>query len=101
LVGIAVGGAGLIVGAITGGIALSKHGALAQTCPNGHCTGQQSAIDSYNLMGGLSTGGFVAGGILAATGVVLVIVAPKDAPKEAWIVPAIGPGYAGLRGTFR
>jgi hypothetical protein len=101
-VGIGVGGAGLIMGAVTGAMALSKHGQLAQTCPNGHCTGQQSAIDSYNLVGNLSTAGFVAGGILAATGVVLVIVAPKDpAPKQAWLAPTIGAGYAGLQGMFR
>jgi hypothetical protein len=101
-VGIGVGGAALVVGAIAGGMAMSKHGALASTCPNGHCTGQQSAIDSYNLVGGVSTAGFVAGGILVAAGVVLVLVAPKDpAPKEATVAPVIGAGFAGLQGRFR
>jgi PEGA domain len=101
LAGIGVGGAGLILGAIAGGMALGKHGELQKICPSGHCTDQQSAITSYDLVGGLATAGFVAGGILAATGVVLVIVAPRERAHEtAWIAPRIGPGYAGVEGRF-
>jgi hypothetical protein len=97
-----VGGAGLVAGAIAGGMALGKHGELAQICPEGHCTNQQSAIDSYNLAGTLSTAGFIAGGVLAATGVVLVIVAPREPSRsaQAWIAPVVGPGFAGARGSF-
>ena len=100
-VGLGVGGAALIMGAVTGGLALSKHGDLASLCRNGHCTGQQSAIDSYNLMGGLSTGGFIAGGVLAGAGAVLVALAPRGrASGEARLVPLVGPGFAGARGRF-
>jgi hypothetical protein len=99
--GIGVGGAALLLGAVTGALALSKHGALASTCPGGHCTGQQSAIDSYDLMGTLSTAGFVAGGILAATGVVLVALPRSDPPPgEARVTPLVGPGFVGMRGSF-
>jgi len=99
--GLGLGGAGLLMGAITGGLALGKHGALQKICPGGHCIDQQSAIDSYNLMGGLATAGFVAGGILAATGAVLVIAAPRDPPSEAvWIAPRIGLGSVGVEGRF-
>jgi hypothetical protein len=97
-----VGGAGLLVGAVTGGLALSKHGQLAKLCPDGHCIDQQSAIDSYKLTGALSTAGFIGGGALALTGVVLLVAAPRGeaAPKQAWIAPIIGPGFAGAQGRF-
>ena len=34
-VGLGVGGAGLILGAVTGGLAIPKHNALDKTCPDG------------------------------------------------------------------
>jgi hypothetical protein len=99
--GIGVGGAALIMGVVTGCLALSKAQNLSRICPGGHCDDQQTAIDSYYLAGNLSTAGFVAGGLLAATGVVLVIVAPKGpARADAWMAPVITPGYAGLHGGF-
>lgn len=51
----------------------------------------------------LSVVGFAAGGALLATGVVLWLVAPdEDATEEqsARFIPWIGPGSAGLSGTF-
>ena len=97
--GIGVGGAALIMGAVAGGLALSKHGDLANRYNNGQRSGQQSGIDGYNLMGNLSAAGFVVGGIPAATGVVLV--APKVAPAgETGVAGVVGPGFADLRGRF-
>jgi hypothetical protein len=103
-VGIGVGGVGLLVGAITGGLALSKHNQLTSRCPGGHCPPNsqgmnQSDINSYNLMGNLSTVGFVVGGALAATGIILVATAPSQAPRVG-LVPVLGPGYAGVQGRF-
>jgi hypothetical protein len=98
-----VGAAGLVVGAATGGLALSKHGSLAKTCPDGHCRGRvpQADIDGYHTVATVSTAGFIAGGVLAATGVVLVITAPKPKPaSEVSIVPVLGLGRAALEGTF-
>jgi hypothetical protein len=45
----------------------------------------------------ISTVGFIAGGVFAATGIVLLVTAPK-APKAEGvsIVPAVGPGFQGL-----
>ena len=37
IAGIAVGGAGIAVGAVMGGLAISKHGSLAKSCPQGPC----------------------------------------------------------------
>jgi hypothetical protein len=100
-VGLGVGVAGLAMGGIAGGIALGKHASLAPSCPGGHCLNQQSAVDSYNLAGNISTAGFVVGGVLAATGVVLLVTAPRKRPaKDAWIAPIVGAGYAGAAGGF-
>ena len=99
---IGVGGAGLLLGAITGGLAIKKHGDLASSCDkNGVCPGQDSAISSYHLMGTLSDVGLIVGGAIAVTGVVLVVTAPKAvAAKSAWITPVVGPGFVGATGRF-
>lgn len=76
---IGVGGAGLILGAITGGLAVSKHGTLTDACDDNRCAPeQQSTLDSFHALATVSTIGFIAGGVLAAAGTVLVIVAPSD-----------------------
>lgn len=99
--GLGVGGGALVMGAVTGAVALKKHGDLAALCPDGHCTGQDAALSSYHTMGTLSTVGFIAGGALAVTGLVLVVTSPKAKPtKEATLTPLIGPGFVGAAGRF-
>jgi hypothetical protein len=106
-VGIGVGAAGLIVGAITGGMALSKHSSIAGHCPNGVCPSSSqytqaqfnSDLSSYNTLGGVSTAGFIAGGVLAATGIILVATAPRSVQTGS-ISPVIGAGYLGAQGRF-
>jgi hypothetical protein len=52
-------------------------------------------------MGDVSTIGFIAGAVLAAGGVVLILTAPKATPeRRAWVSPMIGPGWAGAQGAF-
>jgi hypothetical protein len=107
-VGIGVGGAGLIMGAVTGALALGDHSDLAKTCPGGHCpVGSQSTnqpkIDSYNLMGNLSTAGFVVGGVLAVTGIILVATAPSKpaaSTQGRMILPVVSPDFTGIVGKF-
>jgi hypothetical protein len=99
--GLGVGAGALVMGGITGAVALKKHGDLAKLCNDGHCTGQDAAISSYHTMGTLSTVGFIAGGALAVTGVVLVVTSPKArSGKEASLIPLIGPGFVGAAGRF-
>ena len=107
ITGLALGGAGLAVGAVTGGLTIAKHGSILNDCPGGTCpAGSQSRfqgeIDSYHLLSNLSTAGFVAGGVLAAAGVVLIVTAPKDTPAHpsSAITPVVGPGWAGVQGAF-
>ena len=84
LVLMGVGGAGLVVGGITGVMAMGKHSDLAKNCPDAKCTSdRQSDVDSYKSLGTISTIGFIAGGVLAAGGAVLFFTAPKEGARSA------------------
>jgi hypothetical protein len=97
-----VGGAGLLVGAIIGGVEVAKHGELSKNCPGSQCPpSEYGTLDSYHSLSNVPVVGFALGGVLAATGVALVVTAPKAGPaSEAWLAPLIGPGFAGLKGRF-
>jgi hypothetical protein len=84
-IALGVGAAGLIVGGVTGGLAIGKHGDLSDACgENGQCPAdQQGTLDDYNTFGTVSTIGFIAGGVVAAAGLVLVLVAPSVGGEEA------------------
>ena len=89
-----VGGAGLVVGAITGVIALGKAGDLKdkcdaeKNCPNT----EQDAVDSYKTMGTLSTVGFIVAGVGGVTGLVLLLTAPKATASAGGSRYATHPG---------
>jgi len=104
-IALGVGGAGLVLGGVTGALALGKHGDLEEACPGGKCPArEQENLDSYHTMGTLSTVGFIAGGVGVAAGVVLLVTAPRGASTEArrgpWIAPRVGLGYLGAEGRF-
>ena len=68
---------------------------------------KQSDVDSYHLLGTLSTVGFVVGGVGAAAGVVLLLVQPKheSVPQAAstaglQVTPVVGLGTVGAVGRF-
>jgi PEGA domain len=103
-VALGVGGAGLIVGGVTGFLALGKHSKLADVCPDGFCDPdtQGAALNSYHTMGTIATVGFIVGGVGIATGTILLVTAPKEsqsANRATWS-PFIGVGSAGVRGSF-
>ncbi len=99
--GIGLGSAGLVFGAVTGGLALSKRGTLRDAgCSGNSCfANQQSDVDSYNTMRTLSTVGFIAGGVFAATGVTLLLTTPKSETGPATALVLL-PNSASLVGRF-
>jgi hypothetical protein len=101
-VALGVGGAGLLVGGITGLLAIGKHGDLADTCVDDVCRTPQakSDLDAYHTMTTLSTVGFIVGAAGIATGAVLFFMSPRAQAKSAWIVPTIAPGGIGAVGRF-
>ena len=96
---LAGGAAGLVVGGITGAIALSRSSTLNANpgCPEQCPYALSNDVDSLNTMRHVSTVAFIAGGVVATTGIVLVLTAPaKSSTTALWLSPT----SAGLRGTF-
>lgn len=113
LVAFGVGGAGLVVGSITGILAIGKHGDLKDKCPDGSCPAtEQSTVDSYKTMGTISTIGFIVAGVGGIAGAVLLFTAPKETAssgrsrfatvpaKGVIMTPYLGVTSAGLTGSF-
>jgi hypothetical protein len=98
-ISIGVGGAGIVLGAISGGIALGKVSELG--CDSsGACPGaSDDELASANTLRTVSTVGFIAGGVLAAAGVTLLLTAPKRS-DAAYVSPYITASSIGLRGAF-
>ena len=101
---VGLGGAGLVAGAVTGGLAMSKRSALidSNTCSSDgqHCLPSQSSdVNAYNSLRTVSTIGFIAGGVLVATGVTLLLTAPKQ-ESQPRVGLWVGPGSAGVYGGF-
>lgn len=106
-----VGGAGLIVGSVTGILALGMHSDLKDQCPTGHCKPQSDAeaeqMESdrsrYRTLGTISGVGFVTALAGAGTGAVLLVTGSTGAPKpaqKAAVWPVVGVGQLGVAGRF-
>ncbi|APR86982.1 hypothetical protein A7982_12331 [Minicystis rosea] len=105
----AVGGlgvAGLVLGGVMGGLAMSDKSKLDTLCPQNACpngNGGQDKLASAKTKALVSTVGLSVGGAALATGVVLFVLSTRGTPKQderkPALVPAIGPGFAGLSAT--
>ncbi|CAN5347292.1 hypothetical protein BH09MYX1_BH09MYX1_39730 [soil metagenome] len=101
-VALGFGGAGLVVGSVFGGLALSAKSSLVDACSGGR-TCPPSAMSTYDraaTVSTVSTVGFVVGGVGVAAAIVLFIVAPTKKLQSASLVPLLGAGYFGFSGTF-
>jgi hypothetical protein len=97
---IAVGGAGLVVGGVTGALAIGKKGEIDDNpqCRSNQCAPSESSlVDSYSALRTVSSIGFIAGAVVLSSGVVLLLTAPNDPEQTALIV---GPGSLGLSRSF-
>lgn len=115
LVAFGVGGAGLLVGAITGVVALGKAGDLSDACNSDKTCppSEQDNVDSYKSMGTISTIGFVVAGVGGIAGAILWFTAPKESAaaspasryatvpsKGVTLSPYFGGTSAGVTGRF-
>jgi hypothetical protein len=96
------GGVGLVLGAVTGGLAMSTRSST-EGCQDTSCpTSQTDKVEKYNQLRTISSVSFIAGGALAATGLVFVLTAPSSSSKTASaqaafrVAPFVGVGTAGL-----
>jgi hypothetical protein len=97
-----IGGASLLVGAITGGLSLSRASDAKSNCVDGLCPAEdESARDSSVTLAHVSTATFVVGGVGAAVaGVALIMELTGDEPQTGALVPLLGPGFVGVSGRF-
>jgi hypothetical protein len=99
-IGVGVGGAGIGLGAVVGVLALGKRSDLKDSgaCTGGVCSpDKRSEVQSLDTLRMVSSVGFIAGGVIAAGGLVLLFTAPSG---DAVVKASLGPGSATLAGTF-
>lgn len=102
-IGFGIGGAGLIVGAITGGITLAETSELKEQCPGNVCTEEQRPdFDRALILSRVSTVALAVGGAGALVGIVGLFLPTSDEPDQkragAHVTPLVGPGWLALRG---
>lgn len=94
-----VGGAALIAGAIAGGVAVGQHSELSDNCVDNRCEPDQyDTLDGFGVTSTVSTVALIAGGVLAATGLTLVLVAPSGDSAAASLT--LSPNSLSLSATF-
>ena len=96
-----VGGAGLVLGVVTGAMATVQMDDLKTKCGNElKCPDSlRGAYDSGLTLSRVATAGVVVAGIGAAVGVTLLLL-PSKPKAGASLGVAIGPSYIGVKGAF-
>jgi serine/threonine-protein kinase len=104
--GLVMGGAGVVgiaVGAVFGVRMLSKKSQYKEhQAPDGHCLDMdcQTLSEEARSAGNVATVGWIAGGVLAATGTVLYLTAPKkETGARVGVAATVGPWQTGLHVT--
>jgi hypothetical protein len=97
-----LGGASLIAGVVTGSLAVVRTNEIdsicgsGDTCPKSRRAEVEPLVEDATAFGNASTGTLVAGGVLAATGLVLVLLRPGEEPREARSEVRLEPSFGGL-----
>lgn len=103
-VGFGVAGVGIVVGSVTGALAMSSASSLKSSCTDGRCPpAAHDDVDAYQRWGTISTISFIAAGVGAAVGIYGLLSSPVSGPRKeahAHVTPWIGVGSAGLAGAF-
>ena len=100
---VTAGGVGLVLGGVTGVLALSNASKVKETCGPSYLTCDQTSVDNAATgkpMATVSTVAFIAGGALVAGGLYFVITSPSKSTASARAGLAVGPAGAALQGTF-
>jgi hypothetical protein len=94
---VGVGAAGLVVGSVLGIMAIQKKSDF--DCTGSVCRESTATLQSYNELRVPSTVALIAGGVLSATGVVLLVTAPKVS-GERQLGVYLSPTQVGLASRF-
>ncbi len=101
-VSLSAGGAALAVGTVTGIMLANLHHQMEPNCSHGICDPDAVArgqVDEHNNLHTASSIGFVAGGILTAAGLTLVLATPSREPGPRLSLQ-LTPVWPLLRGAF-
>ena len=102
-VALAVGGAALATSGITAGLALGKKKDMESDCIDNRCNpSRQDDVNSYQTLRTVSTVTVFVGAAGIASGVVLLLTAPKNTESagRASVQPWVGLGTVGVSGRF-
>lgn len=103
VVALGVGGAGLVLGAVTGGLAITGREEARKSCGVEYDAQQRCAtaaagpLHDAQTMARVSTGALVVAGVAAAAGVTLLVLSRKKDPP---VGVAVTPGFVVVRGAF-
>jgi hypothetical protein len=100
--GVGVGAAGVAVGSVFGLLSISRAGDAKKNCTDDRCTPDaQSDIDSSVTLANVANVAFGVALIGAGIAVYGLVTRPAARSRSALqVTPILGPGAAGLRGTF-
>jgi tetratricopeptide (TPR) repeat protein len=106
-VAMGLGAAALAAGGVMGYLALQQKGVVDDACDANFVCGTDGMkeVERFWLLGNTSTALFVAGGAVAATGLVFVLLAPKAADEKKTglgirTIAAPGLAFVGVEGAF-
>lgn len=112
MVALGTGAAGVAIGSLFGILAFTSTSSAKERCSGNICPNDPETVDARDAAvrnGNISTAGFIIGGLGVGTAAVLYYMtqmkaapaaAPAPAKESATIHPWIGPGQAGVFGTF-
>lgn len=95
-IGVGVGGALVVTGLV---LDLAVLGPKVDEYDTAAAKGDPNARDLRDSASGLQTAAlvtYIAGGVIAAGGAAVLLFAPKESLRGMRVVPAVGPGHAGL-----
>ena len=99
-----LGGAGLVVGTVTGIVFLRKHSDLASKCPDASNCQQQGLMDEYHRYGTISGISLGVGLASSVAGLWLLLsngdAEPRTRPNPVAVIPYVSNGHLGLIGSF-
>lgn len=103
--GFGVGAVGVVVGGITGAIALGEASTVKSECPNGQCPpAAHGDLNLTNAMSTTSTIAFVVGALGVGVGVVGLFMSKREpANTVVWLQElrvGVGPGTLSMRGAW-
>ncbi len=94
-------GTGLVVGTVTGVMAMNERAPVAPNCPGNVCDPKYAReVERLNTLRYVSTGAFALAGVALGAAGAWWLLAPSSRPGQAWVRPRIGLGQVRLEGAF-